>query len=122
MTVTVVICTRFRPSFLEKRLEEVQKFLPPPDQILVIDNTDGDSETENVARRFSARYAIEPIPGMKPAIRRAISERETDVMVILRDDLKPALGWITTFLPDLSDDESGESGEIQQTPLRPVVN
>ena len=122
MTVTVVICTRFRPAFLEKRLEEVQKFFPAPDQILVIDNTDGDSETEKVARRFGVRYAIEPIPGLKPAMRRAILARETDMLVFLRDDVNPAHGWITTFLPDLSGDDSTGSSGNREEQIRPVIH
>ncbi len=122
MTVTVVICTRFRPAFLEQRLEEVKNLFPPPDQILVIDNTDGDSETEKVARRFGVRYAIEPAPGLKPAIKRAISMRETDMMVFLRDDMNPAHGWLTTFLPDLSNDDSAFPSGDGQEALRPLIN
>jgi glycosyltransferase involved in cell wall biosynthesis len=101
VTVTVVICTRNRPALLTECLAGVQKLSPASDQVLVIDNSDGDPETESVSRLFGARYIVEPTPGLKAARGRAVIERQTDMLVFLSDDVVPAEGWLTSMLPGI---------------------
>ena len=92
VTITVVICTRNRPALLERCLSGVQKLSPLPDKVLVIDNTDGDPETERVTRQFGAKYMIEPRCGLNRVMNRALAERETNMVAFLRDDVIPARG------------------------------
>jgi glycosyltransferase involved in cell wall biosynthesis len=60
LTATVIICTRNRPALLRKCLAAVSKLSPAPDSVLVVDNSTGDRETEELAREYSARYIVEP--------------------------------------------------------------
>ncbi len=65
-TVTVVICTRNRPALLQKCLAAVCGLRPPADQVLVVDNSEGNSDTRNVTMAYGARYTLEPVRGFKP--------------------------------------------------------
>jgi hypothetical protein len=96
----------------------VQNLSPAPDQVLVIDNSDGDSETESVTRLFGARYVIEPTPSLKAAMRRALIERQTDMLAFLSDNVVPAEGWLTSMLPDIdpAHDSEATSDEEPDSP------
>ena len=61
LTATIVICTRNRPALLRECLEGIAHLTHAPDEVIVVDNTSGDGETEAVAREFAAIYTIEPI-------------------------------------------------------------
>ena len=52
-TVTIVVCTRNRPEALRCCLEAIARLTPPADEVLVVDNSEGDAETERVAREFA---------------------------------------------------------------------
>ena len=67
LTATIIICTRNRPALLAKCLDAVAALKPQPDDVLVVDNSEGCPETEQLARKFSARYTIEPTPGLSRA-------------------------------------------------------
>ena len=114
MTITVAVCTRNRPTQLATSLEAVQKLFPAPDEVLVVDNTTGDAETERIARLFGARYVIEPTPGLNHAMKRALAERQTDVIAFLRDDVIPAEHWIASLLPCNPESglENGTDGKV----------
>ncbi|HVW85374.1 MAG TPA: glycosyltransferase, partial [Bryobacteraceae bacterium] len=65
---SLVICTRNRPAFLERCLYSVAKLAEPAGEVLVVDNTSGDSETRRIVRLFEGvRYVIEPRPGLSRA-------------------------------------------------------
>ena len=116
MTVTVVICTRNRPALLEKCLKGVQNLSPPPDQVLVVDNTKGDPETERVSRSFGARYVIEPTAGLLAAKRRAQSELKTDMLVFLNDEIVPEEGWLALLLPHITGTKAADNGDPELPP------
>jgi glycosyltransferase involved in cell wall biosynthesis len=123
LTVTVVICTRNRPALLEKCLAAVQKLSPPPDQVVVVDNTEGDPETEKITSLFGARYLVEPTTGMNHARKRALAERSTDLVAFLPDTIVPSSNWLASLLPDDPLDDVDEVTEPKiDTPVRPVIN
>ena len=103
LTVTVVICTRNRPALLEKCLAAVSRLEPAPDDVLVIDNSVGDKETERAARDYSARYVVEPIPGLSRARNRGLTECSTDIVAFLDDDAIPATGWLGSLVAPFQD-------------------
>jgi glycosyltransferase involved in cell wall biosynthesis len=103
LTATVVICTLHRPGFLEKCLEGILALDPAADEILVVDNTTGDAETEAVARKFSARYTIEPTAGLSYARNRGLAESRTDIVAFVDDDAVPDPDWLRVLLQPFED-------------------
>ena len=72
LTVTIVICTRNRPCLLRECLQAVSRLDPKPDEVLVVDNTQGNKETEDAAAELGARYTIEPVTGLSRARNRGL--------------------------------------------------
>lgn len=98
LTAAVVICTRNRPAPLRKCLEAIARLACTPDEVVVVDNTSGDKETESAAREFSARYTVEPIPGLSRARNRALIEGESEIVAYLDDDALPDERWLDSIL------------------------
>jgi glycosyltransferase involved in cell wall biosynthesis len=109
LTVTVVICTRNRPALLEKCLAAVAVLDPAPEKVLVIDNSEGDKETERAAGERSTRYLVEPIPGLSHARNRGLAECDTDVVAFLDDDAVPSPGWLGNLIAPFADEKIAAS-------------
>jgi len=103
LTSTVVICTRNRPVSLRKCLEAVAHLKPAPDELIVVDNSAGDKETESAALQFSARYTVEPIPGLSRARNRGLAESSSEIIVYLDDDAVPRESWLSFLLEPFAD-------------------
>ena len=103
LTVTVVICTRNRPSLLGHCLEAVAALTPSPDEILVVDNSRGDPGTEQAARKFQARYVVEPVRGLSRARNRGMAESISDIVAYLDDDATPDTHWLEYLIAPFSD-------------------
>jgi glycosyltransferase involved in cell wall biosynthesis len=101
--VTIVICTRNRPALLEKCLEAVAALQPPPDDVLIVDNSEGSKETESIARKFAVRYLIEPTPGLSRARNRGMDECDTEIVAYLDDDATPDEHWLEFILAPFAD-------------------
>jgi len=78
-----------------------------PDQVLVVDNTEGNKETEEAATQFGARYTIEPIQGLSRARNRGLAECDSDIVAFLDDDAIPAPDWLGLLLAPFADEETG---------------
>lgn len=115
-TVTVVICTRNRPNLLQKCLAAVSRLCPPPQHVLVIDNSEGNDDTGKVARDYGARYVIEPTPGLSHARNRGLAECSTDLVAFLDDDVTPAPDWLTLLVSPFEDDKIAASAGRVITP------
>lgn len=94
---TVAICTRRRPAMLARCLEYLARragaAFEPPHQILVVDNTHGDPDTEAVAAAFRVRYVREPVRGVSAARNRAVQEVTTELVAFVDDDVVIDEGW-----------------------------
>jgi glycosyltransferase involved in cell wall biosynthesis len=132
-SVTLVICTRNRPTLLEKCLEAIAALKPPPDDVLVVDNSDGDQETESIARKFSARYIVEATAGLSRARNRGMIESNSEIVAYLDDDAKPDKHWLEFILAPFADPlvaaVTGETIlpgasaiEVSQEPSRTLTN
>lgn len=104
LTAAVVICTRNRPELLQACLAAVGRFTIAPAEVLVIDNSAGDSETEHIAGACGARYLIEPVPGLSRARNRACRESTAEVVAFLDDDAVPCEDWLSQILAPFADD------------------
>ncbi len=103
LTAAVVICTRNRPIPLRKCLEAVARLTRTPDEVVVVDNSQGDKETESVALEFSARYTLEPVEGLSRARNRALIEGNSEIVVYLDDDAVPDERWLESILEPFAD-------------------
>lgn len=113
---TVAVCTRNRPALLQKCLAAVSRLNPGPREVLVIDNSDGNSDTRKVASDYVARYIIEPIAGLCRARNRALAECETEILAFLDDDVTPAPDWLRLLVEPFSDPRNGASAGHVVTP------
>ena len=98
MTVAVVICTRLRPAALRGCLCAISKLRRAPDQLIVVDNSSGDQETENLAREFSASYLVEPEMGLSRARNRGLSASNSEVVAYVDDDAQPDANWLELII------------------------
>jgi glycosyltransferase involved in cell wall biosynthesis len=133
LTVTIVICTRNRPAHLARCLEAVAALKPQPDDVLIVDNSEGCLETERLARKFSARYTIEMIPGLSRARNRGLAEANSDIVAYLDDDATPCQDWLESMVSQFRDPQvavvTGETvppdadlGKLMNEPLRTLSN
>lgn len=104
--LTVAVCTGNRPQELRRALVSLVRQVPPPSEILVIDNAPVDSRTrELVEREFpEVRYQEEPMPGLGFARNRALSAALGDVVAFLDDDAEAAPGWAAAMLAPFEED------------------
>ena len=130
-TVTVVICTRNRPYFLKNCLDAVARLEPSPDEVIVVDNTAGDKEAEQLVREYSVRYVIETKIGLSRARNRGLEEGNSSIIAFLDDDAVPDKRWLECLLAPFADPkvatvtgstisrELGTSG-IENEPVRSI--
>ena len=109
LTFSVVICSCNRAALLSKCLEAVARLAPAPDEVLVVDNSAGDKETERAARQYAARYVVEPVPGLSHARNRGLAECDTDIVAFLDDDAVPAAGWLGSLIVPFQDENIAAS-------------
>jgi len=64
---TVVICTRDRPTELNRCLEALAELDYPHFDVLVVDNAPSDDQARQVAMRWGVAYVAEPVPGLSRA-------------------------------------------------------
>jgi glycosyltransferase involved in cell wall biosynthesis len=88
-----------------------------PDQVLVVDNTQGNKESESLSREFSASYVIEAVPGLSRARNRGLAECETEIVAFLDDDAIPAPDWLGILMEPFADEKTGASTGRVVTPI-----
>jgi glycosyltransferase involved in cell wall biosynthesis len=103
LTISIVVCTRNRPTLLRNCLDSLTRLSPAPDEVIVIDNTAGEKETESVAREFSARYIIESEPGLSRARNRGLFESKSEIVAYLDDDALPGERWLGFLVEPFED-------------------
>jgi glycosyltransferase involved in cell wall biosynthesis len=103
LTVAIVVCTRNRPVVLRNCLHAIGQLNPAPNEVIVVDNTNGDKETESLALEFSARYITEPIPGLSRARNRGLTESKSEIVAYLDDDAVPDEHWLEFLLAPFAD-------------------
>jgi O-antigen biosynthesis protein len=107
LSIAIVICTRNRPALLRKCLEAITHLEPMPDEVIVVDNSSGDKETEAAAREFAAHYTIEPITGLSRARNRGLAESKSEIVAYLDDDALPTERWLEFLIEPFADSRVG---------------
>ena len=103
IAVSVVICTRHRPIALRECLLALSVMKRQPDELIVVDNSGGDIETERLAREFSANYLTEPIAGLSRARNRGLAASKGQIVAYLDDDALPDESWLDYLIEPFSD-------------------
>lgn len=104
-TVTVAICTRDRPDWLERCLRSISSAAPGPDELLVVDNGLHHGPTREVVGRFpAARYVREVRPGLSAARNAAVRESSSDTLAFVDDDVVVHPRWLAPLRRSFADD------------------
>lgn len=90
---------------LDRCLEAIARQDYPLFDVIVVDNTNGDSETEAVARKWNARYVKELRRGLCRARNRGALVSSADVIAYLDDDSVPEKGWLAGLAAEFADPE-----------------
>lgn len=114
LTVTIAICTRNRPDNLSACLDAIARLRPSPDEVLVVDNSEGDAATKQVSCEHGARCIVEPATGLSRARNRALSESGCEIVAYMDDDALPSEDWLGQILAPFADPEMAMvSGEVE---------
>jgi glycosyltransferase involved in cell wall biosynthesis len=109
LPLTVALCTRDRPELLRRALDSLAAQVPPPAEVLVIDNAPRDARTRAVVEGIGGgvRYAAEPVPGLDFARNRALAAASQEVVAFLDDDAVAGPGWAAALLAPFADPRVG---------------
>ncbi len=112
--ITVAICTRDRPAFLEETVRHIlEQEVGCPWELLVIDNGQAhpvDTVIDAMQSDIEIRVALEPQPGIDRARNRALLEARGDVIVFADDDITALPGWLDAYRVEFENPEVGGAG------------
>ena len=97
----VAVLTYRRPADLAAALPlllEQARSVDPPAAVLVVDNDPDGGARATVGAFAGVRYAHEPTPGIAAGRNRALDEADTDLLVFIDDDERPAAGWLAALV------------------------
>ncbi|MFJ9951512.1 glycosyltransferase [Kitasatospora sp. NPDC091207] len=98
--VSVIVCTRGRPTLLGDSLSALLRTDYPATEFLVVDNAPEDDATERLVRALDPdrlRYLREPVPGLARARNRGLSAARGEVVAFTDDDALADPGWVTAL-------------------------
>lgn len=123
MTVTVAISTRDRPDALRRCLSSLMNGALEPDEIVVVDQSDGRDSREVVeaARREGAPvvYVHEPRGGLAVAQNLAVARAASELVAVTDDDCVPKRDWLATVVATLGSPEGPDVVAGRVLPLGP---
>ena len=101
---SVIVCTRDRPGPLGRCLASLAALDGPDFEVIVVDNTQGDPNTERIANRAGARYLVEPRIGLSRARNTGIDTAAADLIAFLDDDAVADPAWLRRHSEILAND------------------
>lgn len=103
-SVTVAICTRNRPEWVDRCLQALRSLNPAASdvvedfEVLVVDNAPPDERTAAVVARHSGvKYVVEPRAGLNFGRNRALNEAKGHFLAYIDDDVVVSPGWLAGF-------------------------
>ena len=94
LPVSVIVCTRNRSDQLTQCLQAITALDYRNYEVIVVDNSPSDDETQKVVANFPARYIREDCPGLDWARNRGIAAASHNIVVFTDDDAQPDRGWL----------------------------
>jgi glycosyltransferase involved in cell wall biosynthesis len=114
---SVIVCTRYRPDLLARCLASLGDQQQIDHEVIVVDNTPGDPETEKVAADWGVRYVIEARVGASRARNAGVNVAMGESIAFLDDDCVAEPGWLLKHSETLSDSSlSASTGRILPLP------
>lgn len=98
-SLSVVVCTRNRPTLLETCLARLVPLLGDDDELIVVDNAPKDGLTAAVVARYGskARHVVEPWPGLSNARNCGLQAATNAFVVFTDDDVTPDPSWLNVI-------------------------
>jgi Glycosyl transferase family 2 len=93
-TVSVIVCTRDRPSDLRSCLDSIAALRTRPVEVIVVDNSPSDGAARELCRDYPVRYVLESSPGLARARNRGIVEARGEVVAFTDDDCVVDRHWL----------------------------
>lgn len=103
LTCSVIVCTRNRPSDLDRCLAALHKLEYSPSEILVVDNAPVDGRGREVALRWGARHTVSPVAGLSRARNHGAQLAAGDVVAYLDDDSIATPSWLGELISEFGD-------------------
>ncbi len=115
---SVVVCTRHRPALLARCLASLARLEHPSYEVIVVDNTPGEREVEQLAADAGARYVVEPREGLSRARNTGAREARGWVVAYIDDDAVAERAWLGRHASALEDPAlAATTGRILPTSL-----
>ena len=94
LSLSVVICTRNRPTDLRRSIEALLASADTAYELIIVDNASDNDDTERVVRAFpSARYIREDRPGLDIARNTGAFAATGDIVAYTDDDVEVDASW-----------------------------
>lgn len=98
-TVSVVVCTRDRPTALRACLDSLLACDPTAAEIVVVDNAPRTDDTRRLLDEYpTVRYVLEPKAGLSAARNRGIAVSRGDIIAFTDDDVIVTPEWVERVL------------------------
>jgi cellulose synthase/poly-beta-1,6-N-acetylglucosamine synthase-like glycosyltransferase len=101
---SVIVCTRHRTDALERCLASLAQIDEPECELIVVDNTQGDTETERISTNAGARYIVAEGLGLSGARNAGIDSATGDLLAFVDDDAVVDPAWLLRHSEVLADD------------------
>jgi GT2 family glycosyltransferase len=92
-SISVVVCTRDRPTLLERSLAALAAAIRPQDQLVVVDSASTDAAVRTVAGQYSDVVVRCDLPGLARARNAGIAAADRAVIAFTDDDCLVAPSW-----------------------------
>jgi GT2 family glycosyltransferase len=104
-SVSVVVCTRDRPTDLARCLDGLAASQHRPDEIIVVDNAPSTSAARDVVSiRPGVRYVLAPEPGLSRARNAGVANSAGELIVFTDDDAIVTPTWLERLVGPFADD------------------
>ena len=115
---SVVVCTLHRPKLLARCLASLTRLEHPSYELVVVDNTAGEQEVEELASSVGARYLVEREVGLSRARNTGGRAARGDIVAYIDDDAVAEPKWLSRHAAALEDpDLAATTGRILPTSL-----
>jgi glycosyltransferase involved in cell wall biosynthesis len=115
---SVVICTRLRAELLARCLGSLTVLEHPRYELIVVDNTAGEREVEDLAAEAGARYLVEPREGLSRARNAGARAALGEIIAYIDDDAVAEPTWLSRHAAAFEDPElMATTGRILPTSL-----
>jgi glycosyltransferase involved in cell wall biosynthesis len=100
---SVVVCTRYRAELLARCLESLTALEHPSYEVVVVDNTAGEQEVEDLVAAAGAHYVVEPREGLNRARNTGARVAQGEIIAYIDDDAVAEPTWLSGHTAALED-------------------